>query len=131
MFMTIPRAALGALALLLAVATLNVSGARAQDATITPTACGVGSNTACGTAPIQTCETSFHLNLNFLTRGGGLTYSTTKCTDSGYRTLYKDHKRTTLKPPAGAVPTCSATGPTPSMPGEDEEVELTEELCEP
>ncbi len=131
MFMTIPRAALGALALLLAVATLNVSGARAQDATITPTACGVGSNTVCGAAPIQTCETSFHLNLHFLTRGGGLTYSTTKCTNSGYRTLYKDHKRTTIRRPGGAVPTCSATGPTPSMPGEDEEVELTEELCEP
>jgi hypothetical protein len=131
MFMTIPRAALGALALLLAVATINVSGARAQDATITPTVCGVGSHTACGTSPIQSCETSFHLNLNLLARGGGLTYSTTKCTESGYRTLYKDIKRTTIKPPAGAVPTCSATGPTPSMPGEDEDVELTEELCEP
>lgn len=94
MMMTIPRAAFGVFALLFTVATVDVSRAMAQTTTLTPTVCGAGVIAACGTESITKCETTFSFNLNVLMQSGGFTWSTTHCTNAGYKTLYKDVKKT-------------------------------------
>lgn len=129
MTMTIPRAAFGVFAFLFTVATVDVSRAMAQT-TVTPTACGAGAITACGNEEIRKCEISWSFNLNVFMQSGGLSYTTSNCVTSGYRTLYKDNRTST-----GGTDSSSGTcgGSTGSGlrgmrgSGDDEE---TPELCE-
>jgi hypothetical protein len=93
MTMTIPRAAFGVFALLVTVATIDVSRAMAQTTTITPTVCGAGTEKACGSEPVTKCEHSFSLDLNLFMQSGGIKWTTSNCT-AGYKTLYKDVKST-------------------------------------
>ncbi len=129
MMMTIPRAAFGVFALLITVATVDVSRAMAQTTTLTPTACGAGVIAACGTEELKKCDTTFSFNLNVVMQSGGLTWSSTNCTSAGYRTLYKDTKTAST----GTTTTGSCGGSTGTGlsgmrgSGDDEE---TLELCE-
>jgi len=130
MTMTIPRAAFGVFAFLFTVATVDVSRAMAQKTTVTPTACGAGAITACGNEEIRKCEISWSFNLNVFMQSGGLSYTTSNCVTSGYRTLYKDNRTST-----GGTGSSSGTcgGSTGSglngMRGSGDEEE-TPELCE-
>lgn len=131
MMMTIPRAAFGVFALLFTVATVDVSRAMAQTTTVTPTSCGVGVITACGSESITKCETTFSFNLNVLLQSGGFTWSTTNCTSAGYKTLYKDVKNTSTGTESTTIKSCGGSTGTglSGMRGSGEEEE-TIELCE-
>jgi len=130
MTMTIPRAAFGVFAFLFTVATVDASRAMAQTTTITPTVCGVGAIAACGSEEIRKCQTSWSFNINVLMQSGGVSFSSTNCVSSGYRTLYKD-KQTSTGGTGSSSGTCG--GSTGSGlhgmrgSGDDEE---TPELCE-
>ena len=127
MMITIPRAAFGVFALLFTVATVDVSRAMAQTTTLSPTACAMGTVTACGIQPITTCETSVTFNLNVLIQSGGFTFTQTKCT-TGYKTLYKDIRSTTSgTTTTGPYKTCSAATPNGSP---DDAYAENIELCE-
>ena len=95
MTMKANRALLGVIALLLAAAGLDVSGAFAQalpttDGTITSTTCSVGTLTECGRETIQKCEWKFDIDLNVFTRSGSISIGRYECRDYGFKTLYKD-----------------------------------------
>lgn len=109
MTLTIPRAAFGVCALLVTVATIDVSRALAQTTTITPTVCGAGTEKACGSEPVTKCEYSFSLDLNLFMQSGGIKWTTSNCT-VGYKTLYKDVKSTSGTSD-GAL-TCGSTNTT-------------------
>ena len=127
MMMTIPRAAFGVFALLFTAATVDVSRALAQSSTVTPTACAMGTLTACGSQPITTCETTIHFDLNVFLRSGGFKFTQTNCS-TGYKTLYKDRTAPTSgSTTGGAYKTCSAT---PTSGTSDDGFEETIELCE-
>ncbi len=131
MMMTIPRAAFGVFALLFTVATVDVSRAMAQT-TVMPTACGVGSISACGSEEIKKCETTYSFNLNVLMQSGGFTYSTTHCTTAGYKTLYKDNRTTATGAPSQPSSCGGSTGTgLGGMRGSgDDDNDETFELCE-
>ncbi len=91
MMMTIPRAAFGVFALLFTVATVDVSRAMAQATTVTPTVCGVGTISHCGTEPTLKCGNSFSIDFSALTQSGGVRWSNEQCV-AGSKSLYKDVK---------------------------------------
>jgi hypothetical protein len=89
------RALLGAFAILFAAATFNVGRAIAQavpttGTSVTTTECGAGSLVQCGREDILHCSWRFEINLDLLTRGGGLRIGRYECVKAGYRNLYKD-----------------------------------------
>ncbi len=91
---TFNRALIGAFALLVTMAGLDVSGALAQalptDGTTTATTCGTGTITACGQEDILKCEWKFEIDFNILSRSFGLRTGQSSCTKIGTRNLYKD-----------------------------------------
>jgi len=91
MMMSIPRAAFGVFALLFTVATVDVSRARAQAMTVTPTVCGVGTVAHCGTEPILKCGNSFGIDFSLLMQSGSIRWSTEQCV-AGTKAIYKDNK---------------------------------------
>ncbi len=92
---TLHRAVVGAFALILAAAGLDVSGAFAQavpttDGAVTATTCGTGTLHTCGEVAIMHCEWKFEIDLNIFGRSGGLKAGQSSCQKIGTRTLYKD-----------------------------------------
>lgn len=91
------RAVFGAFAFFVAVATLDVSFARAQlgGGQIESTACAAGTLVACGTRDIMQCETRLSLDANIFNRTGGIQYSYTVCQKAGQMQLFKDKRQFT------------------------------------
>jgi len=92
---TLNRVFVGAFALLVAAAGLDVSGALAQalpttDGQVTATTCGTGTRTQCGEEAIMHCEWKFEFDLNVILRTGGLKMGQQSCQKIGTRRLYKD-----------------------------------------
>lgn len=132
MTMTIPRAALGVFALLVTVATVDVSRAMAQDTAVTPTTCGPGVLKACGSEEFKRCDHAVSGNVSWMAQLFGLTMTSTNCTSAGYRTIYKDKPKTAeTRSEGGAYPTCggSTGGGAIGMRGSGDEEEHFE-LCE-
>ncbi len=91
---TLQRTLFGAIAVLFATATFEVSGAIAQSQVntgeVSSTTCGPGTITECGTETIMHCEFKFDVQFNPLTKGGGISFGSTVCQAAGTRKLYKD-----------------------------------------
>jgi len=89
---TLSRTLFGAIAVLFATATLEVSGALAQalPGDVTSTTCGPGTMHECGSENIVHCAFKFDIQINPLTRGGGISVGRYECKNVGVRNLYKD-----------------------------------------
>jgi hypothetical protein len=91
---TLQRTLFGAIAVLFATATFEVSGALAQaqvnTGDVTSTGCGPGTITECGTENITKCSFNFDFQINPLTKGGGLSVGWRECQIVGVKKLYKD-----------------------------------------
>ena len=116
------RAPLAVLALLVAVATTDVSIARAavfsSDGKVS-TPCAAGTLTDCGYKDIMHCETVLVINANIFNRSGGFQYQQRNCVKAGEMRLYKD-----LHGSSGGS-RCTARGS-----DDGEEVPFEDEVCE-
>ena len=103
---TLQRTLFGAIAILVATATFEVSGAFAQtqigDGDVTSTICGPGTMVVCGKEPIKVCDRQIQLILNPFTRQFGWSWVETNCSVGGYKNLYKDVQTKICTPGTGS-----------------------------
>ncbi|MEP6779303.1 MAG: hypothetical protein ABJC26_05390 [Gemmatimonadaceae bacterium] len=97
MLNTISRVAGATLALLVLVASYNVSAVQAQKSTnaaLVTTACNYGQVTECGHEPVRTvCSREVKSDMGWLTRTFGFGLGPETCVQIGDKTLYKDFFR--------------------------------------
>ena len=98
----INRIAAGVLAVLTAVAVLDVSRLRADEfeTDIVATTCGAGTLKECGQEAIETCDWDIAFNINPTQYSFGFHVKKTNCRVTGYKPIYKDNQRgdLTFKP---------------------------------